>query len=130
KSWSSRLCIGIVINALYYIFWVWYYFENLRETESLSSVNVQITGKSGSDPISVINYAIKAYEDREKENNPSTLFDKVYCIIDRDSHASFSSATNKSRGYNYITLIKSYPSFEYWYLCHFVYSRASISRSA
>src|SRR5699024_10204445 len=66
KSWSSRLCIGIVINGLYYIFWVWYYFENLRETESLSSVNVQITGKSGSDPISVINYAIKAYEDREK----------------------------------------------------------------
>src|SRR5699024_302689 len=24
KSWSSRLCIGIVISGLYYIFWVWY----------------------------------------------------------------------------------------------------------
>lgn len=31
------------------------YFENLRETENLSSVNVEITGKSGSDPMSVIN---------------------------------------------------------------------------
>lgn len=105
------------------------YFENLRETEGLSSVNVQITGESGSDSMSVINYAIKVYEDREKEKNPSTLYDKVYCVIDRDSHANFDNAINKSRGYNYITLIKSYPSFEYWYLCHFVYSRASISRS-
>src|SRR5690606_39418160 len=26
KSWSSRLCIGIVISGLYYIFWVWYNF--------------------------------------------------------------------------------------------------------
>lgn len=105
------------------------YFENLREAEGLSSVNVQITGESGSDPMSVINYAIKVYEDREKEKNPSTLYDKVYCVIDRDSHANFDNAVNKSRDYNYINLIKSYPSFEYWYLCHFVYSRASICRS-
>lgn len=105
------------------------YFENLRETENLSSVNVEITGKSGSDPMSVINYAIRTYEERAKERNPSTLYDKVYCVIDRDSHANFDNAINKSRNYKYITLIKSYPSFEYWYICHFLYSRASICKS-
>lgn len=105
------------------------YFENLREDQNLSSVNVQITGDSGSDPMSVLNYAIEMYKERAKENNPSTIYDKVYCVIDRDSHVNFNNVVNKSRSYKYINLIKSYPSFEYWYICHFAYTRASICKS-
>lgn len=105
------------------------YFDNLREDQNLSSVNVQITGSTGSDPMSVLNHAIKEYKERKKENNPSTLYDEVYCVIDRDSHANFDNVVSKSRSYKYINLIRSYPSFEYWYICHFKYTRASICES-
>ena len=110
------------------------YLESLREHEDLSSVNVVITGESHSDPMSVVNHAIKIYEERANEKNPSTLFDKVYCLIDRDEHAKFDAAVHKANTYTYkakrniLTIVRSYPCFEYWYLCHFKYSRAGIHK--
>lgn len=112
------------------------YFEDLIDDEGLSSVNIKITGDCGSDPLSVVNYAIALFEARAKENNPGTLFDKVYCLIDRDEHANFDNAIQKAKEYTYenkkniITIIDSYPCFEYWYLCHFIYSRAFITKTS
>jgi len=110
------------------------YLESLREHEDLSSVNVVITRDSHSDPMSVVNYAIQLYEERANEKNPSTLFDKIFCLIDRDEHAKFDAAVHKAntytvKGKKIITVIRSYPCFEYWYLCHFTYSRAGITKT-
>lgn len=55
-------------------------------------------------------------------------FDEVYCVIDRDTHKTFDKAKQLANSKN-IQLIISYPNFEYWYLCHFIYSRAPIIKS-
>ena len=55
-------------------------------------------------------------------------FDNIYCIIDRDEHKNFDDALQLAKDHK-INLIVSYPSFEYWYICHFNYSRAPILRT-
>ena len=101
-----------------------FYFRSLIKFEKLSSVNIKIISGTGSDPVSVIKTALKEVED-QKEYLP---FNKVYCVVDRDEHKNFSNAVNMIKDKN-LELIISYPSFEYWYLCHFKYSRAPITRS-
>lgn len=107
------------------------YLQGLVEYEKLSSVNIHIEHTDGkSAPINVVNKAITLYQQRLTENNPDTLFDKVYCIFDRDQHSTFDSATQKAKSYQpKFETIHSYPSFEYWYLCHFKSSRALITTS-
>ncbi|OOR89468.1 hypothetical protein B0181_07280 [Moraxella caviae] len=100
------------------------YFEGLINYEKLSSVNVQVFSGRGSDPKSVVETAIQ-----EKEKQSQHLdFDEVFCVIDRDTHTTFKEAKKLAKD-NGIELIISYPCFEYWYLCHFVYSRAPFTRS-
>ena len=100
------------------------YFEDLISTENLSSVNVQVYSGRGSDPKSVVETAI---EEKDKQSQ-HLEFDEVYCVIDRDAHQTFDDAQKLAKGHN-INLIVSYPSFEYWYLCHFKYSRAPIIKT-
>lgn len=100
------------------------YFENLVAYEKLSSVNIQIFSGKGSDPKSVVETAIQKIE----EQSQYLAFDEVYCVIDRDSHKTFEKAKALAKKHK-IQLIVSYPSFEYWYLCHFLYSRAPIIQS-
>ena len=100
------------------------YFEDLISTENLSSVNVQVYSGRGSDPKSVVETAI---EEKDKQSQ-HLEFDEVYCVIDRDAHQTFDDAKKLAKGHN-INLIVSYPSFEYWYLCHFKYSRAPIIKT-
>ncbi|WP_165493924.1 RloB family protein [Acinetobacter sp. ANC 4178] len=106
------------------------YFKDLRSKEKLSSTNVEITGDCGSDPVSVVKHAIKLYEESVAEKNQSKLFDIAFCIVDRDKHPNFYPALQMIDEYNkksnkmILIPIKSYPSFEYWYLCHLTYTRA------
>ena len=100
------------------------YFNGLKVHEKLSSVNVEVIPGANSDPISVVQTAI------EKANFQKSYlpYDAVYCVIDRDEHSRFDEALRLAQENN-VKVIKSYPSFEYWYLCHSVYSRASFRRS-
>ena len=100
------------------------YFEDLISTKKLSSVNVQVYSGRGSDPESVVKTAI---EEKDKQSQ-HLEFDEVYCVIDRDAHQTFDDAKKLAKEHN-INLIVSYPSFEYWYLCHFKYSRAPIVKT-
>lgn len=102
-----------------------FYFQSLIAFEKLSSVNIAIISGNGSDPASVVKTARAKIKDQEKY----LPFDKVYCVIDRDSHATFQQAQDMVRDDGKIQLIVSYPSFEFWYLCHFVYSRSPITRA-
>lgn len=100
------------------------YFENLRAYEKLSSVNIQVLSGSGSAPINVVKTAI------DIKNSPSNNlpFDEVYCVIDRDTHSTFNDAIKLAKENN-IKIIVSYPCFEYWFLCHFIYCRSPFIKS-
>ncbi len=111
------------------------YFKQLIQEERLSSANIVITGECGSDPVSVVKHSIALYKERKKEKNPATLYDRVYCVIDRDSHSNFSKANalidefNKSEGKQILSSIKSFSSFEFWYLLHFKDSRSAFHKT-
>lgn len=98
-----------------------YYFKNLMSIEKLSSVNISVISGNGSDPVSVVDTAIKERE-KQAEYLP---FNTVYCVIDRDKHPNFNQAIDKANA-NGIKIIASYPSFEYWYICHFNFYRSPI----
>ena len=101
------------------------YFNDLKAVEKLSSVNISVLASNGSDPVSVVRTALHQQE-RQKNYLP---YDEIYCVIDRDEHTNFDEAIDYAKA-NQIKLIKSYPSFEYWYLCHFICSRAPMLRTA
>jgi hypothetical protein len=102
-----------------------YYLDDLRRTVGLS--NVTIRGKEcGSDPLSVVTYAVD-YHKKFGE------FDKIYCVVDRDEHKTFERAVEKVVTLNKkidINIIDSYPSFEYRYLLHKIYSRKPFVRAS
>lgn len=51
-------------------------------------------------------------------------FDEIYCALDRDSHHGWDEANRLALASDKVKIIASHPCFEYWLLCHFVYSRA------
>ena len=101
-----------------------YYLDGMRRDLGLS--NVRVAGKEcGSDPASVVQYAL----DRHSKDK----FEHIFCVVDRDEHASFEAAIAKVRSAFEagipIKIIPSYPSFEFWYILHFEFSRAPIVRT-
>lgn len=98
------------------------YFEEARILLEIDSANIEIDGSCGSSPMSVVTHALKAYGE-EKERNG--LYDKVFCVFDKDTHSTFNTAINQIEQINakYKTkpfkAIWSIPAFEYWLLLHF-----------
>jgi len=95
------------------------YFTELKKTFRLSNANVRICGR-GSDPLSVVDFAIETFR-REPE------FDRVYCVFDRDRHTTYSAALDKIKRTRLskrskIFAIPSVPCFEFWLLLHFAYT--------
>lgn len=99
-----------------------FYFESLIRYERLSSTQISIISGKHPAPTFVVNTAI---EKMQKTDRP---FSKVYCVIDRDEHGDFIDAQQLAKK-NDIELIVSYPSFEYWYVCHFKFYRTYLTKS-
>ncbi|MFA9487155.1 MULTISPECIES: RloB family protein [unclassified Moraxella] len=111
-----------------------FYFQGLIKAEKLSSVNVQVDHVgSRSAPIHVIDRAIELTMEANKDANSEAHYDRVYCVIDRDEHSTFNQAiqkistANKQANSALYYGVVSYPSFEYWYICHFERNRGSMS---
>lgn len=100
------------------------YFEGLKEHYQLNSANIEITGESGSSPISIFQYAQQRYA---QEKNAGDPFDKVYCVFDKDTHESYGATCEKiartSPKDTYVA-VTSVPCFEYWLLLHYFYTTA------
>jgi hypothetical protein len=103
------------------------YFSGLRKAHRLSSANVMIVPSHyGHDPINLIRFAI----DKNKEEKD--VFDRMYCVFDRDGHAGFQDALNlvansplgKAKR---LFACTSVPCFEVWVLLHFHYSTAGFT---
>lgn len=97
------------------------YIREIRDTYRLSTANIDICGEEcGSDPLSVVNYAIKKFREDPDYN-------RVYCVIDRDKHSTFDAALDKLRqtklGKDVLFVaVTSVPCFEFWLLLHFGYT--------
>ena len=95
------------------------YFTELKKAFRLSNANLRICG-CGSDPLSVVDFAIEIFR-REQE------FDRVYCVFDRDRHTTYNAALDRVRRARLgkgskIFAIPSVPCFEFWLLLHFTYT--------
>jgi hypothetical protein len=64
------------------------YFNRLRNVYRLSSANVRITPAGGSDPMSIVSFA--------EDELASAGYDRAYCVFDRDGHANYPQAIQKS----------------------------------
>ncbi len=89
----------------------------------LNQANIVIDPDSDSSPSSVVAHANKVMG-----QNLTDPYDRVYCVIDRDTHADFQKAQDQITAWNNrnrnskIYLIVSTPCFEYWLLLHFIYT--------
>jgi hypothetical protein len=97
------------------------YLTELRDAYRINTANIDICGdECGSDPRSVVNYAIRKFRADQD-------YDRVYCVIDRDKHTTFDEAIDKLRqtklgkGVTFAAII-SVPCFELWLLLHFIYT--------
>jgi len=100
------------------------YFSELKDHLELSSTNVVVTGECGSNPISVTDYAIQLFR---REGNTGDPFDRVYCVFDKDTHATYQQALDEiadADPEDIFIATTSVPCFEYWLLLHFEYTTA------
>ncbi len=94
------------------------YLNDLHAHLRMSTVEVEVCGKQcGSDPLSVIDYAIQRREARRVARNPA---DQVWCVVDVDTHKTLKPALDKARPHKLKVAVSS-PCLELWYLIHFVF---------
>ncbi|WP_275100174.1 RloB family protein [Sedimenticola hydrogenitrophicus] len=106
-----------------------HYLQELIDHLKLNSANVLVDGRSSSSPDKVWQYAKERYREAERRGD---VFDRVYCVIDRDSHTTFDQTLveiRKSRPNGVFHATPSVPCFEYWVLLHFDYKTAPYTRT-
>jgi hypothetical protein len=96
------------------------YFKALRREQGLHPANVVIEDKkSGLDPKSLVLFALEVFR-KDKD------YEHVFCVFDKDKHASYSAALDKIRSTRLkgakLHAITSVPCFEVWILLHFTYT--------
>jgi len=98
------------------------YFNGLKDHYGLNGANVEVSGECDSDPHSIVEFARERYREAK---NAGDSFDTVYCVFDKDTHASYQQAIdqiNRATPKGIFFAITSVPCFEYWLLLHFCYT--------
>lgn len=98
------------------------YFNDLIDFYKLNTANVKTDGSCGSSPCSVFARAIELWNKENKKGDP---YDKVYCVFDKDTHATYHSTITKIKAHkpnNIFYVTQSIPCFEYWLLLHYKHS--------
>ena len=88
-----------------------YLEDAARHFRADAKVEIAHCGKT--DPLNIVTKAIE----RQR------YFDRVYCAIDRDRHENFDEALNLAKENKKISIIASYPCYEFWLLLHFQKTR-------
>lgn len=107
------------------------YFSLFLTRLRAANIDMKIAKREcGSDPLSIVQFAKGLMRD-----DPG--IDRCYCVIDRDTHATFDAAVQEALDYNqtlaesgreFVT-VRSYPCFEIWFIYHFIMSRAPFDAS-
>lgn len=98
------------------------YLRGLIRALRIGSATINILDtEHGSDPVSVLNAAIVEFE------KDTSLYDRVYCVFDRDGHANYATVLNLAKNHalakrNVLFVANSVPCFEIWLLLHFKYT--------
>ncbi len=100
------------------------YFHDLAVQYRLGDGVVKVVGL-GQTPMQVVKEAQRL---RRSEHRMGAVYDKVFCVFDRDEHNEFEQASTMARN-NGIDLARSWPCFEFWFLLHFHYTRVPFARS-
>jgi len=91
-----------------------YLQDAAKHFRAYAEVEICHCGKN--DPKGIVEEAVK------RQRN----YDHVYCAIDRDSDPKFDAALIQAAAYaSKVTVIASYPCYEYWLLLHFRKTRSS-----
>jgi hypothetical protein len=96
------------------------YFNELIKDLKLSTVNIKILDIKQTTPDSLLGKATELYEISEKEGN---LFDRVYCVFDKDKHPKYQETKNRidqRKKLKDMYYAFSEPCFEFWLLLHFI----------
>ena len=95
------------------------YFNELKRRLKIHPLQVAVYGKEcGTDPLSVVEFARGKKKDFARNG---LRYDQVWCVVDKDTHANLAEALNMAEA-NTLGVCLSVPSFEFWYLLHFVYT--------
>lgn len=90
------------------------YFSQMKSCERLRSVTIKAKKAKRSDPVQILDEAIKA--------NGEDVYDFIWCVFDCDvlEHPSerFTQLYNQAKDEN-ILFAESFPCFEIWFLIHF-----------
>lgn len=108
------------------------YFNALVAQLRLNTANVEIDGGSDSSPRSVVAYAKRRYKEDWEKQGKENGFDRVYCVFDKDEHATYQEALSnikEAKPSNTFYPINSVPCFEFWLLLHFIYTTMPIVRT-
>lgn len=93
-----------------------YLQDAARRFRSHAVVKIAHCGRT--DPIGIVEEAIASRRN----------FDMTFCVIDRDSHESFDNALLRAAEFgDSITVLPSYPCYEYWLLLHYRFTRAPVA---
>ena len=100
-----------------------HYFHELLEDLGIPPQVVRIAPNDGASPDRVVARALALYtEDAESGD----AYDMVYCVFDRDRHATFDAAVKRTEDLSAagtpLLAITSTPCFEFWLLLHFGYT--------
>jgi len=105
------------------------YLKALKEHLKLSTTFVEVVSPSGSAPSNVFKLAVEKLDEACRHGNP---YAKVFCVIDKDNHSTYTKILDKIKRYTppvecttTLCAIPSVPCFEYWLLMHFSDSTAS-----
>lgn len=89
-----------------------YLEDAARHFRSYAEIEIAHCGKT--DPLGIVTKAVEK----------SHAFDHVYCAIDRDKHENFDEAVRLAEVNKFaVTVIASYPCYEFWLYLHFDYNR-------
>ncbi len=108
------------------------YLTALRDRLRLSSADVVVSKADGTDPVSVVNFAIENAAERKRRAKKSTIivpYDSVWAVFDTeryDTNPKLKEAIMIAKGKK-INLAISNPCFEYWILLHFEYTTAQFA---
>ena len=94
------------------------YFKGLRIAYRLSNANIHVTPADGTDPMSVVQFAEREFTSGD--------YDRVYCVFDRDTHATYDAARRRVDALPNFYAAVSWLCFEVWVLLHYRYSTAPI----
>lgn len=98
------------------------YFKSFRVPTQPNIIRIDIYG-TGYNTVSLVNEAIR-------KHNEDGSYDQVWCVFDKDSFPDedFNKAIHLAKAQNFYVAYSN-EAFELWYLLHFIYCDAAISRS-